>query len=80
MAALRSRVRDALAQRPLSFREFKRIIGSHESPDSASKSSSGVDLTPEHSADGREHAEASHEGLLSEVAAMLRRNLSLTSP
>ena len=79
MAALRSRVRDALAQRPLSFREFKRIIGSHESPDSA-KSSSGVDLTPEHSADGREHAEASHEGLLSEVAAMLRRNLSLTSP
>ena len=80
MAALRSRVRDALAQRPLSFREFKRIMGTHESPDSA-KSSSGVDLTPEHSGDGREHAaEPIHEGLLLEVAQMLRRNFSLTSP
>ena len=85
ISALRSRVKDALAQRPLSFREFKRIIGTHESDSlrdshsgKSAETSSGVDLTPEHSGDGREPGAG--EAILAEVARMLKRNFSLTSP
>ena len=84
IATLRMRVKDALAQRPLSFREFKRIVGNHDTDSlrdshSGEASSSAVDLTPEvDEPRGREPGLG--EALLTEVAGILKRNFSLTSP
>ena len=68
LASLRTRVQDALAQRPLSFREFKRAMGSvsdsssrGDSCDSGEASASSNDVAHEHAAErdfGREISEA----------------------
>ena len=66
IASLRARVQDALAQRPLSFREFKRAMGSgtdnssRDSCDSGEASTSSNDAAHEHEERGfsREISEA----------------------
>ena len=68
IAALKARLQEALAQRPLSFREFKRAMGSvsdsssrGDSCDSGEASASSNDVAHEHAAErdfGREISEA----------------------